>query len=107
YALNQKYPEMNNNKVLKITARKTELDGSPHIQLSFYDSGTGITENTMDKIMNPFFTTKPSNVGTGLGLSISHGIIDNHKGAITVRSVEGEFTEVIITLPAYNGRTEQ
>jgi signal transduction histidine kinase len=53
----------------------------------------------MDKVMNPFFSTKPSGIGTGLGLSISHGIITDHGGRINIESQEGEFTKVLINLP--------
>ncbi len=53
----------------------------------------------MDKIMNPFFTTKPNSEGTGLGLSISHGIISEHGGKIVIDSIEGEFARVTIILP--------
>jgi signal transduction histidine kinase len=73
------------------------------VQIVFYDRGTGITSDLMDKIMNPFFTTKPSGLGTGLGLSISHGIISSHGGTMTIESVEGEFTKVKICLPAKSG----
>jgi signal transduction histidine kinase len=50
--------------------------------------------------MNPFFSSKPPGQGTGLGLSISHGIIKDHGGSLSIESVEGEFTRVIIELPA-------
>jgi PAS domain S-box-containing protein len=107
YALNQKYPGINKNKILKIFGKKIDIDGSPYVQISFHDKGTGIHEGILDNVMNPFFTTKPKNIGTGLGLSISHGIIDDHGGNITVKSIEGEFTELNITLPSYNGRLKK
>ena len=50
--------------------------------------------------MHPFFSTKASNVGTGLGLSISHGIVSDHNGKMIFDSIEGEFTNVLIDLPA-------
>jgi signal transduction histidine kinase len=53
----------------------------------------------MNKVMNPFFSTKPKEQGTGLGLSISHGIIRDHKGRIEIQSTEGEFTRVVVELP--------
>ena len=53
-----------------------------------------------EKLLNPFFTTKPAGEGTGLGLSISHDIIvKQHSGSIEIKSQPGEFTEVRIVLP--------
>ncbi len=100
YALNQKYPEPDDNKVLEIVAQKAIIDGAPYMRISFCDHGPGIPENIFDKIMNPFFTTKPSDLGTGLGLSISHGIISDHGGRIEVKSIDGEYTEIVLMLPA-------
>ena len=99
YALNQRYPGNNENKVLEICAKEATVDDHPYIQVTFMDRGTGIPAETLDKILHPFFTTKRSNMGTGLGLSISHGIISDHGGNLAINSVEGEFTEVIIRLP--------
>jgi len=76
------------------------MDTVPYVRITFHDSGTGIPSKILNKIMNPFFTTKPSNIGTGLGLSISHGIITDHGGKIVIDSVEGKYTKVIIDLPA-------
>jgi signal transduction histidine kinase len=72
----------------------------PYVRISFYDSGIGIPADKIEKVMNPFFSTKPADQGTGLGLSISHGIITSHGGRLTIDSVEGEFTRVVIDLPA-------
>ncbi len=104
YALNKKYPFQNENKVIEITAKETTVDNSDYIDIIYYDTGDGIPENIADKIMNPFFTTKPVGIGTGLGLSISHGIIKDHNGRIILNSVEGKFTEAVIRLPAGNER---
>jgi signal transduction histidine kinase len=58
------------------------------------------TPDVVQKIFNPFFTTKPAGQRTGLGLSLSYQIVtDQHKGSIKVNSQEGEFTEFVITLP--------
>ncbi|WP_018614677.1 tetratricopeptide repeat-containing sensor histidine kinase [Segetibacter koreensis] len=66
------------------------------------DNGTGIPKKVLDKIYQPFFSTKPTGGGTGLGLSISYDIITKvHKGQIHVETKEGEFAEFIITIP-YN-----
>lgn len=64
------------------------------------DNGHGIEKQHLDKIFNPFFTTKDVGEGTGLGLSIGHRIIRDHAGEITVQSEPGQFAEFTITLPA-------
>ncbi|MDB5135940.1 MAG: hypothetical protein JWP37_2543 [Mucilaginibacter sp.] len=70
------------------------------IEVKVKDNGTGIPEQIKDKIMQPFFTTKPTGEGTGLGLSMSYDIVvKGHGGSIQVNSVEGEGSEFIIALP--------
>ena len=64
------------------------------------DNGYGIHKKVIDKIFQPFFTTKPTGQGTGLGLSLSYDIIKAHGGEIKLDTKEGEFTEFIITLPS-------
>lgn len=63
------------------------------------DNGHGIANQNLDKIYDPFFTTKPVGEGTGLGLSVSYGIIQNHNGHIAVETDHGRGTKFIITLP--------
>jgi len=99
YALNSKYEGTHEDKKLEIHVEKFTDGPRPHIQVVFHDSGTGISPNILDKIMNPFFSTKPGGIGTGLGLSISHGIISDHGGRLVIDSVEGEFTKVTVELP--------
>ncbi|WKZ14850.1 MAG: PAS domain-containing protein [Candidatus Jettenia caeni] len=99
YALNQKYPETHDNKLLEITGEEITIDDLRYVRITFYDHGTGIPAGIKDKVMTPFFTTKPRGIGTGLGLSISHGIINDHGGKLLIESVEGKFTKVFIILP--------
>ncbi len=99
YALNERYPEADPDKLLGITARSASVEGEDYLRVVFEDHGTGIPPAFIDKVMNPFFTTKPAGVGTGLGLSISHGIIIDHKGRMNIETIEGRFTRVIIDLP--------
>ncbi len=69
------------------------------IFVSVKDNGKGIPQKIVDKIFQPFFTTKPTGQGTGLGLSLSYDIIKAHGGEIKVESKEGEGTEFIFLLP--------
>ncbi len=70
------------------------------VEIVFRDNGMGINPEIMDKIFNPFFTTKPAGEGTGLGLSICYDIIKNiHKGEILVDSKIGEYTEFSVFIP--------
>ena len=69
------------------------------IAIHVRDNGNGIPEDVMEKIFEPFYTTKPSGEGTGLGLSLSHDIIKAHGGEIRVESKRGEGTSFIINLP--------
>jgi signal transduction histidine kinase/ligand-binding sensor domain-containing protein len=69
------------------------------IYITVKDNGKGIPQKTIDKIFQPFFTTKPTGEGTGLGLSLSYDIIKAHGGEIKVESKEGEGTEFVVQLP--------
>ena len=69
------------------------------IFVSIKDNGVGIKPEEMDRIFQPFFTTKPSVKGTGLGLSICHGIVKSHHGEIRVESLPGEGTTLTVLLP--------
>jgi two-component system NtrC family sensor kinase len=70
--------------------------------ISIKDNGTGIPQKVVDKIFQPFFTTKPTGQGTGLGLSLSYDIIKAHGGEIKVETKEGEGSEFFIQLPINN-----
>src|SRR5262249_7232373 len=70
-----------------------------HVEISVKDNGIGIPQNILDKIFQPFFTTKPTGQGTGLGLSLSYDIIKAHRGEIKVETKEGEGSAFIIQLP--------
>jgi signal transduction histidine kinase len=80
---------------LTITTGKAD----DHIRIAFKDDGTGMDQNTREKLFNPFFTTKQVNEGTGLGLSLSRSILLEHGGTIEVESEPGQGTTFIITLP--------
>ena len=69
------------------------------IEVHVRDNGTGIPESALERIFNPFYTTKPTDEGTGLGLSLSSDIIRQHGGEIRVETEEGEYTDMIVVLP--------
>ena len=79
----------------------TKLIGD-EIEIRFRDNGTGMPPDVVERIFNPFFTTKATDRGTGLGLSLSNDIVRSHGGTISVETEPGEFTEFIITLPTSN-----
>jgi signal transduction histidine kinase len=69
------------------------------VEIRIRDNGEGIPQKALDKVFQPFFTTKPTGSGTGLGLSLSYDIVKAHGGEIKVESKEGEFTQFTIVLP--------
>jgi len=81
----------------QLVAKTEKIDGN--IRISFTDDGAGISPENLDKIFNPFFTTKEVGKGTGLGLSICHGIITQHKGRIYAQSQPGKGATFVIELP--------
>ncbi len=73
---------------------------SDKVEIAVKDNGNGIPQNLLDKIFQPFFTTKPTGQGTGLGLSLSYDIIKLQGGELRVETKEGEGAEFIIQIPA-------
>jgi signal transduction histidine kinase len=69
------------------------------VEISVKDNGNGIPQKVLDKIFQPFFTTKPTGQGTGLGLSLSYDIVKAHGGELKVETKEGEGSVFVITLP--------
>jgi PAS domain S-box-containing protein len=87
-------------KELTITTRVSEDEGAPSVLVSIKDTGIGISPENLEKVFEPFFSTKPVGKGTGLGLSLCFGIVEVHGGRIDIKSREGEGTEVTVVLPA-------
>jgi two-component system NtrC family sensor kinase len=69
------------------------------VRISISDNGPGIPKDSLSRVFDPFFTTRPVGVGTGLGLSIAYGIVTEHGGSLTVESDEGEGTTFILEIP--------
>ena len=107
YALNKKYPGKGKDKIFEISCNKVLIDDCQYVRIIFYDRGIGIPRDILHKVKSLFFTTKPSNIGTGIGLSVSENIINNHDGKITIDSILGEFTRVLIDLPITEDTTKK
>ena len=98
YALNEKKKRLKDSFSPEILLTTKKLDN--FIEIRIRDNGSGMPQDVIDKLFQPFFTTKPKGQGTGLGLSLSHDIITNiHKGKLEILSEEGEYTEFKILLP--------
>jgi two-component system NtrC family sensor kinase len=82
-----------------IATKQTTKNGEPFVEVSFQDSGKGMSDEVIEKIFDPFFSTKGVGQGTGLGLSISYGIVQKHGGEIRVKSQPGIGTEFTVLLP--------
>lgn len=82
-----------------LDATQTVQDGQDMMCLQINDTGTGIAPQIMEKVFEPFFSTKPPGQGSGLGLSMALGFAEQSGGSITVKSTPGEGTEVCLFLP--------
>jgi len=80
---------------------KTQKVGN-NVEVNVKDNGNGIPKNVLDKIFQPFFTTKPTGQGTGLGLSLSYDVVKAHGGTINVETEDSNGTTFIISLPLSN-----
>lgn len=99
YTVNEKKKQLNGfyEPMISVSTQRT-LKG---IEIVVQDNGNGIPVTVLDKIYQPFFTTKPTGIGTGLGLSLSYDIITKgHNGELNMQTKEGEGTEFKIILPA-------
>jgi two-component system NtrC family sensor kinase len=98
YAVNQKQKTAEADyKPAVSVATSTENN---HIVIKVKDNGNGIPDSIKEKVMQPFFTTKPTGEGTGLGLSLSYDmVVKGHGGSINIDTKEGEYTEFTVSLP--------
>ena len=103
YAVDEKKKSGVENYEPKVTVStktvKPPLGGLGAVEIKVKDNGNGIPQKVLDKIFQPFFTTKPTGQGTGLGLSLSYDIVKAHGGEIKVETKENEGTEFTVLLP--------
>ncbi|MES1219822.1 MAG: ATP-binding protein [Bacteroidota bacterium] len=98
YAVNEK-KKVTGNSYEPTVSLITKKDGDS-VEIKVVDNGNGIPQKIVDKIFQPFFTTKPTGQGTGLGLSLAYDIVKAHGGELTVKTAEGNGAEFIISLNA-------
>ncbi len=91
---------------VKKAAQYPELNPGPYVKLSISDTGHGMDSATMDRIFDPYFTTKEQDKGTGMGLAVVHGIIKGHGGGIQVQSTPGKGTRFDILFPIMEKQME-
>ena len=96
YTVTEKKRQKQNGYEPTVTVSTIKDNGT--IKIKVKDNGNGIPEKIMDKIYQPFFTTKPTGQGTGLGLSLAYDTVKAHGGELTVETREGEGTEFTIIL---------
>ena len=103
YAVVKKAQKNHGDKLADPMIRLTAIVADEKYILKIHDNGVGIEEKNLTKVYDPFFTTKPTGEAAGVGLYLSREIIQNHGGDISVVSVQGEYTEVTVTLPKVKG----
>ena len=99
YAVSEKKKQAGDDYEPTVSVSTKKNNGN--IEISVKDNGNGIPQKVVDKIFQPFFTTKPTGQGTGLGLSLSYDIVKAHGGELNVKTKEGEGSEFIIFLSAH------
>lgn len=90
---------MDGKGTIAISTRKVFEDERSFVEIEFTDTGPGISNENMGKVFEPFFSTKPVGKGTGLGLAVSHGIVQEHKGKIFVKSEPSHGASFFVRLP--------
>jgi signal transduction histidine kinase len=106
YALNERYQGSSPDKKITFSCHRKDEEPSSRVRTVIRDLGTGIPQGILDKLFEPFFTSKPKGQGTGLGMSISFGIVQNHGGSLSVDSVLNQYTDIIIDIPAIKESTQ-
>ena len=98
YAVNERRvaePDSDYQPTLHIATQRFD----DRFEVTIRDNGSGIPDDVVDKIFNPFFTTKPTDKGTGLGLALSNDVVRQHGGTIAVETEAGAFTQMTVSIP--------
>lgn len=102
--INVRLKNVDINTLLSTT--NTNMDPGPYLKLSVSDTGHGMPPEVLEKIFDPYFTTKEKGKGTGLGLAVVHGIVKRHRGQITVESLPGKGTTFSVYFPIIKRKIE-
>jgi signal transduction histidine kinase len=106
YTVAEKKKKVGDNyePTVSVTTRQiiTPLGGPGGAEIRVSDNGSGIPQKILDKIFQPFFTTKPTGQGTGLGLSLAYDIVKAHGGELKAETNEGEGSTFFVSLPVEN-----
>ena len=97
YVVGEKTRQAGNGYEPTVSVSTKKVENRVEIRVA--DNGNGIPPKVLDKVFQPFFTTKPTGQGTGLGLSLSYDVVKAHGGELKVTTTEGEGSEFIIQLP--------
>ncbi|MFC1524736.1 PAS domain S-box protein, partial [Thermodesulfobacteriota bacterium] len=99
YSLNMRYKGQDPEKRFEINSFVITQEGKEYLRTTVTDFGTGMSQDVIDKIFDPLFSTKPPGEGTGLGLSISQNLVMEHQGYLRFESTIGDHTTAIVDLP--------
>jgi len=103
YAVNQRYKKPHPKKKISLKTSLTKRGNTPFLRIAITDFGTGIEPHILEKVFDPFYSTKPNGEGTGLGLSISYGLVRDNGGYIRILSERDQFTTIHLDLPVVQG----
>jgi len=99
YALNENFPGPDPNKTLTVRGETITHAKNTYVRITITDNGSGIEHDLIDRVFDPFYSSKPKGEGTGLGLSISHGLVQDNKGYLRIASELGSSTSLLVDLP--------
>jgi two-component system NtrC family sensor kinase len=104
YTVNEKQKRLNGSFEPTVSVSTKKVDDKPdsyRVLITIADNGNGIPQKNLEKIFQPFFTTKPTGQGTGLGLSLAYDIVTKgHNGEIKVETKEGEGSKFTVIIPS-------